>query len=179
MIEGAQPDPLLRDHLSLFVPQTSGGPILDLACGNGHNGLFLASQGLPVILADISEEALDRAGKLAEKMGVEAAFWQVDLEKADQDPLEADFFSAIVVFRYLHRPLIPYIRKALKKEGVLVYETYTLDQARFGKPHNPDFLLKPGELSSWFEDWEIAHYFEGIKQDPERAIAQIVCRKRE
>jgi hypothetical protein len=29
-----------------------------------------------------------------------------------------------------------------------------------------------------FADWEIIHYFEGIKENPTRAVAQIVCRKK-
>jgi hypothetical protein len=65
----------------------------------------------------------------------------------------------------------------LKKKGVLIYETYTVRQPQFGKPHDPDFLLKPEELRDWFVDWEIIYYFEGIKENPKRAIAQIVCRK--
>ncbi len=44
-------------------------------------------------------------------------------------------------------------------------------------PHNPDFLLKPGELSGWFKDWQVIHYFEGLLENPQRAMAQIVCRK--
>ena len=82
-----------------------------------------------------------------------------------------------MIFRYLHRPLISCIKKALKKGGVLIYETYTVWQPQFGKPNNPDFLLKPEELRNWFIDWEIIYYFEGIKENPKRAIAQIVCRK--
>jgi len=52
-----------------------------------------------------------------------------------------------------------------------------VDQPQFGKPHNPEHLLKPGELMTWFGEWDIIHYFEGIKQNPPRAIAQMVCRK--
>jgi tellurite methyltransferase len=101
----------------------------------------------------------------------------VDLEREGIDPLPQDSYGGILVFRYLHRPLIPSIRKALGKGGILIYETFTVEQPKFAKPHNPDFLLKPGELHHWFEDWDIIHAFEGIKDDPKRAVAQIVCRK--
>jgi hypothetical protein len=93
------------------------------------------------------------------------------------NPLPEDFYKGILVFRYLHRPLIPCINKALIKGGILIYETFTIEQPKFGKPHNPEFLLNPGELLEWFKDWEIIHHFEGIKEDPKRAVAQIVCRK--
>jgi hypothetical protein len=69
------------------------------------------------------------------------------------------------------------MKKALKKGGILIYETFTVEQPKFGKPHNPNFLLILGELGEWFEGWEIIHYFEGIKDNPKRSVAQIVCRK--
>jgi SAM-dependent methyltransferase len=163
--------------LDLLTGKTLNGPILDLACGDGRNGIFLATKGLEVILCDISEDVLKRARRAAEINQVKVKIWQLDLEKEGANPLSQDFFGAILVFRYLHRPLIPCIKKALKAGGILIYETFTVEQPKFGKPHNPHFLLKPGELQGWFEDWEIIHQFEGILKNPERAMAQIVCRK--
>jgi hypothetical protein len=104
------------------------------------------------------------------------SLWQVDLRRGEE-PLQDDDYGAILVFRYLHRPLMPCIKKALKKDGIIIYETFTVDQAQLGKPKNPDFLLRHGELLKWFEGWEVIYQFEGILQNPERAIAQIVCRK--
>jgi tellurite methyltransferase len=173
------PDNLLLDHLELFSRENMRGPVLDLACGNGHNGVFLGTMGLEVVLADISKRALDRARALARKRGVSARIWQVDLEEEERNPLAPDAFGAVLVFRYLHRPLIPCIKKAMVPGGVLVYETFTAEQSRFGKPRNPDHLLKPGELLGWFKEWKIIHHFEGIKGHPRKAIAQIVCTKAE
>lgn len=172
-----EPDILLREHLSLFSDKMKDLPLLDLACGDGHNGLFLASKGFSMILADRSEEALKQAGESAASLGVAVTLRHVDLEKENSNPFENDTFSAVLVFRYLHRPLIPCIRKSLRKGGLLVYETFTAEQAQFGKPKNPEHLLNPGELFSWFQDWEIIHSFEGIKENPRKAVAQIVCRK--
>ena len=114
---------------------------------------------------------------MAAEIGVTIETWQVDLEGKGINPLPEESYGGILVFNYLHRPLIPCIKKALKDGAILIYETFTTDQPRFGKPHNPDFLLKPGELRKWFKDWRIIHYFEGIKHDPERSVAQIVCQK--
>ena len=169
------PDSLLMDHVNLC--NGINGPVLDLACGDGHNGVFLASRGCGVVLADVSEEALAEARTLAEEQGAKVSLWKVDLEKGEENPLQDDDYGAIVVFRYLHRPLMPGIKRALKKDGIIVYETFTVDQAQFGKPKNPDFLLRHGELLKWFEGWEVIYQFEGILQNPERAIAQIVCVK--
>ncbi len=174
-----RPAELLVQHWSLFKEKGIGGPILDLACGDGHNGVFLATKGLPVICCDISEEALSRARTLAAENRARVEFWRVDLEVEKTNPLPQEFYGGILVFRYLHRPLIPYIKKALGKGGILVYETFTIQQPKFGKARNPDFLLRPGELDGWFRDWEIIFHFEGIKEGPKRAVAQIVCKKPE
>ncbi len=168
---------LLQQMADLIYREAPPGPILDLACGEGRNGIFLAKKGLPLILADNSPEALARAAALAKESGVAPRIWQVDLEKEGINPLEKDAYGAILVFRYLHRSLIPCIRKGLRQRGILVYETFTVDQTHYGKPHNPNFLLKPGELRAWFADWEIIYYYEGIRLAPTRAVAQLVCRK--
>ncbi len=172
-----EPDELLNTYITLFDSPKITGPILDLACGDGHNGIFLAKRNLKVICCDISAEALEQVRKLATMSGAEVETWQVDLEKDSSNPLPPDYYGGMVVFRYLHRPLINCIKKSIKKGGVLVYETYTFRQACFGKPHNPNFLLNAEELRRWFADWDIIHYFEGIKENPKRAVAQIVCRK--
>ena len=175
--EDPGPDELLTQYSDLFSYNLKDHPILDLACGDGHNGIFLASKGLSVVLADRSEEAISRARLNARAAGVSVEFWQVDLEQEGVNPLEGRIFSAVLVFRYLHRPLIPCIRKSLKQGGILMYETFTTEQARFGKPKNPAHLLKAGELLSWFHDWEVIYSFEGIIGIPPKAVAQIVCRK--
>jgi SAM-dependent methyltransferase len=172
-----RPAQLLLDHWALFEKEKQDGPILDLACGDGHNGVFLASKGFSVTCWDVSSNALSLARKSAADHGVKITFRQVDLESKGNNPLPEDTFEGIMVFRYLYRPLIDCIKKALKKRGILIYETFTVEQVKFSKPHHPDFLLKQGELSEWFVDWHIFHHFEGIISDPERAVAQIVCRK--
>lgn len=169
-------NPLVVRFSPLLQDEGLEGPILDLACGRGENGLFLAGLNLPVILADRSSEALEEARRSAEERGLHAQFWEVDLETGE-DLLKKEWYRAILVFRYLHRPLIPYLREGIRKGGILIYETFTIEQPQYGKPHNPDFLLQPGELAGRFQDWEVIHYFEGILEDPRRAMAQLVCRK--
>jgi tellurite methyltransferase len=171
------PDQLLLDYVSLFTQHKPGVPILDLASGEGHNGIFLATKGLVVILCDRSQKALRRAANLARKNHVRVKLWQVDLEEAGADPLPREAFAGILVFHYLHRPLIPGIKRSIEKGGILLYETFTTAQAQFGRPKNPDFLLNPGELYAWFQDWEVIHHFEGTLENPTRAISQIVGRK--
>ncbi len=172
-----EPAALLKEYADLFVKNPLPGPVLDLACGNGRNGIYLATLGVAVEMCDISCEALSRARELARQKGVAPRFVVLDLEKEGAAPLKKDAYGGVVVFRYLHRPLVPAIRNAIRPSGVLIYETFTVDQVRYGKPTNPDFLLERNELRRWFADWEILHYAEGVQPDPERAVAQLVCRK--
>jgi tellurite methyltransferase len=174
MLEQAK---LLEEFSGLLTREELPGPVLDLASGDGHNGVYLATLGLQVTCCDRSGEALETASRLASEHGVHIRTWQADLEVAGVNPLPVEAFGAIVVFRYLHRPLLSCIRKALRHGGILVYETFTVDQSKFGKPRNPAHLLESGELREAFADWEVLHWFEGEKTDPLRAVAQIVCRR--
>jgi tellurite methyltransferase len=172
-----KPASLLTEYWPLFQQASRLGPVIDLACGQGRNGLFLAAKGIPVVLIDRSAARLAEARHLARQAGLAADIRQLDLEKAGTDPMEGLAGGGIMVFRYLHRPLIPAIRRSIRSGGILIYETFTRDQRRYGKPVNPDYLLQPQELNGWFQDWRILHYFEGLKEKPPRAVAQIVCRK--
>lgn len=173
----SKPSQLLLDYAYLLTREPLTGPVLDLACGNGRNGVFLAQKNLSVICCDSSQEALDKARKLATDSNATVKLWHIDLEQKGVNPLSEDRYGGILVFQYLHRPLIPCIKKALKGGGIGIYETFTNEQPKFGKPHNPDFLLRPGELFEWFRGWEVLYYFEGTKEKPRRALAQIVYRK--
>jgi SAM-dependent methyltransferase len=167
----------LTDHLELLKKLDRSLPVLDLACGNGRNGLALAAQGVSVVFADRSAESLQIVEHHLLEAGLPGRTWQVDLEQADINPLAGQRYAAVLGFRYLHRPLFPSLLESVTPGGVVIYQTFTIEQRRFGRPRNPDFLLQPGELQEYFEDWETIHYFEGVVQDPERAIARIVARK--
>lgn len=171
-----EPAHLLKDHWRLITDSNLHGPVLDLACGYGHNAIYLALKGITVSCCDKSADALKKARAMAKGYDVNIDIWKADLEQEDyNNPLKDKTYASIIVFRYLHRPLIPFIIEALSPKGILMYETFTVTQTRFGKPHNPKHLLNSGELLDWFKGWHIFHYFEGIRQAPQRAVAQIVC----
>mgnify|MGYP000418647940 FL=1 len=168
---------LLETYFHELKNAPSDQNILDLACGEGRNGLFLAQKGLPVTFADHSESALSNISNTLNQTGGCHTIWPVDLELPDINPFAGKVFSSALIFRYLHRPIIPFLINAVAPGGIVVYETFTLDNKQFGRPNNPQFLLKQGELQDWFNGWETLHYFEGILPAPDRAVAQIVCRK--
>ena len=173
----------LADNSGLFDNLQIGNGVLDLACGEGRNGLFLVSHNVPVLFADNNEAhlqsilpELESAAPSAKK----SACWLIDFEaevREGRNPLIGKSFDAVIVFNYLHRPLFPFIREAIRPGGLIVYETFTVDQKRFGRPRNPDFLLRPDELTQAFAGWELIESFEGEVSNPERAIARLIARK--
>jgi SAM-dependent methyltransferase len=159
-----------------LLAEAPAGSIVDLACGKGRNGLYLACLGLPVVFWDVNEEALRVVSERAAELGVPAPTRRIDLETG-ASPFGDGALAGAVVVNYLHRPLFGPLKAALKPGGVVIYETFTTDQARFGKPTNPDFLLRHGELAERFADFEIVASWEGELGEPRRAVARIAARK--
>lgn len=167
-----EPDPwLLRVH-----PLLPGGRALDIASGRGRNALFLAEQGMSVTALDVSEEALAQLGREATRRGLKVVTRRVDLEA---DPrLPAELFDLVIDFFYLHRPLLPLLRHAVRPGGVAVLRTFSHAGPFPGGPKNPEFVLRPGELLEMFAGWEILLHEEGM--EPSRkggSLAGIVARR--
>jgi hypothetical protein len=164
-------------------------PILDLACGQGRNGLFLSSRNLPVVYADRNADALAKVESSLDEIGLvsrdQSELFQVDLEVPSAKRSHSLFnqnYSSVLVFRYLHRPLMPWVLNSISDQGLLIYETFTVNNRQYGRPNNPDFLLEANELIQWLEQdsnatWQVLHHFEGYQANPDRDIAQLVARK--
>ncbi len=163
------PAPFLVENLNL-LPK---GRVLDVAMGNGRNAIFLAQNGFQVEGIDLSREAVGMALERAEERGVEISAGIVDLE--DDFRIEGEY-DLIICFNYLHRPLIPVLKKGLRRDGMIIYETYIVDQPRFGKPKNPAHLLRHNELLDLFREFRCLRYHEGIFEN-RKALAGIIAQK--
>lgn len=163
------------DFLVEQVGQLPKGRALDIASGEGRNSVYLAKKGFRVEAVDISVVGLRKAQKLAAENGVKVQTTNADLNKY---PIKPNTYSAILNFYYLQRSIFPRIKAGLKKGGVLIFETYLVDQLKNpgGNTFEKDFLLEPGELKKAFADFEILHYAE--KNDGKRAVASLVARKK-
>ncbi len=147
-----------------WAPRVERGPVLDLACGSGRHARFFRDRGLEVVAVDREPVELE---------GIE--FVRVNLEDGSPWPLEGRRFGAIVVVNYLHRPLFARLAGSLEAGGVLIYETFMLGNERFGRPSNPDFLLRPGELREAFAGLEELGFEEGEVERPKPAMVQRIC----
>ena len=167
-----EPSKWLVDHGHLLPAR---GDALDVACGSGRNALWLARRGLRTRAVDRNADAIVRLRDVADREGLPVAGDVLDLEAGD-GTLPHTAFDLIVVVHYLHRPLFPALRAALRPGGVLVYETFTLHQALRGRPTNPDFLLLPGELSSLVAPLDVLASREGEFEG--KMLASVIARRR-
>ena len=148
----------------------AGGRVLEVAAGSGRNARWLAARGHPVEAVDRDADALSAVAGVA---GV--AVRVADIETGPW-PYRDQHFAGIVVTNYLHRPLFADLIAALAPGGVLIYETFAAGNERYGRPRNPDFLLRPGELLQITHGRLEVIAYENLAVDaPRPAMVQRVC----
>jgi len=147
-----------------WAPLITHGTVLDVACGRGRHARYFLARGLKVVAID--RELQDIPG---------ARFIRADLEDGSPWPLAGERFEGIVVTNYLHRPLLATLGESLAEGGVLIYETFMLGHERYGRPSNPAFLLRPGELLQAFRGLRVEGFEEGPVAEPKPAMIQRLC----
>lgn len=165
---GRDPIPFLKDHVHLLPKGTA----LDLAMGEGRNGVFLATKGFQVTGVDISEAGFKRAHALAEENGVSITTVVADLEQYD---IPAKTYDVILCTYYLQRDLFPKIVAALKPGGMAVIETYTVDHLRYRPTFNKAYLLERNELLTLLPGLRVLRYQE--VDTGEAAFASLLAQK--
>ena len=171
---GKEPLKFLKEKLHFLVR----GKALVLAMGEGRNAVFLAGNGFDVDGCDISEKAIEKAKLFARESGVALNAFATDLEEYK---ISADQYDLITCFYYTQKSLIPQIKEGLKKGGMVMFETYSIDQLKYGKdapgPKNPAYLLKHNELLDSFGDFRILYYREGEIADQKSVVSLIAQKK--
>lgn len=166
--QSTPPSPWLRRFLPLLRPK---GRVLDLAAGRGRHTRLLREAGHQVVAVDRDTAAL-RAAWSGDSL---CEIIEMDLEDGGSWQLGGGY-DAIVVTNYLHRPLLPALAPALAEGAVLIYATFMVGQERFGRPANPDFLLRPGELLAVFmHRLAIAAFEQGEVRTPSPAMVQRIA----
>ena len=152
---------------SHLVPTSSR--VLDVASGAGRHTQWFAKRGCRVTAIDRDEAAVAGLHEVARVVlaDIESGPW----------PLPGERFDTIVVTHYLWRPLWPTLMDALAPGGLLIYETFALGHERHGKPSNPNFLLRPGELLELASGLHIVAYEDGLLTEPPRRMQRLVARR--
>lgn len=161
-----------------FLPGVrAGGRILDVGCGSGRH-LSLAL-GAGYIVTGIDKDTSRARDRLTDENGrwpSNADLVELDLEDGSPFPVPEGTCDGVIVTNYLWRPILPGIVSAVSDAGVLIYETFALGNARFGKPSNPQFLLKPGELLEIVTGRLTPIAYEHVYlQDPDRYVQRIAA----
>jgi SAM-dependent methyltransferase len=144
-----------------------GGSVLDVACGSGRHVRWFAERGCRVTGVDRDAAALAPLAAVAETL-------VADIENGPW-PLPGRRFDAVIVANYLWRPLFATLRDSVAEGGVLIWETFADGNQSVGKPSNPDFLLRPGELLAAVAPLRVVAYEDGFLAAPPRFVQRIAA----
>jgi SAM-dependent methyltransferase len=132
---------------------------------------WFADRGHRVTGIDRSAQAIEAVAKLGTAV-------LADIENAPWPLIQggvAQQFDAVVVTNYLWRPLFGVMAQSVAPSGVLIYETFAMGNESVGKPANPDFLLRPGELLGAFEGLRTVAFEDGFLPDPPRYVQRLAA----
>ena len=164
---GEKPIPFLVDNIHILKK----GKALDVAMGEGRNGVYLATQGFDVTGLDISEKGLEKAHALAAKNNVKIKTQVVDLETVEFEP---DSYDLIICTYYMNRGLFKKFYDALKPEGMVLVETYNIDYLKY-REFNAKWALNTNELLDIFKGMRIHRYRD--YDDAREAYSSIIAQK--
>lgn len=158
-------DPPPARFLVQQLPRLPKGKVLDVASGTGRHALFLASVGYQVDAVDRDSKALAQLSSVVQGrqlMGITTQIVDLEPSPPHTPNLGHEAYDVILVFFYLTRPLFPHIIDALKPGGILLYETFLIDNhLHYQHPRRKEFCLAHNELMALASDLRILHYDEG------------------
>lgn len=158
---GVEPNEFLKEQLGL-IP---AGRILFPGEGEGRNAVYAAKSGWQVDAFDWSDEAKNKAVKLAERFGVSVDYQVGDLGQIDLPDSAYDAVALVFVHfpadkrRQFHRLLL----RSLKPNGTVILEGFRKEHIRWnsqnervGGPKYPSMLFSIDELQDDFAGLEIS-----------------------
>ncbi|MBS3757310.1 MAG: class I SAM-dependent methyltransferase [Desulfobacterales bacterium] len=180
---GIEVRPEFSDHFK--DKDLEGMSALDLGCGEGRYGLYLAEKGCRVVGVDRSGVGLEKLEKLASKKGVPIETRRTDLSEFDFPTASFDIIVAATVLDHLRdavrRRTVKGIKTALKPGGILYANVFTVadpgyklkkgNPGRISAAHVSDtaagiaHYFAKDELKSVFADFSIINYYENVEPD--------------
>jgi tellurite resistance protein-related protein len=159
-IFGTEPHDFVRG-VRPYLPAT--GRALDLATGEGRNGVFLAQCGLSAEGVDSSPVAVAKAEKMAALKGVDFAVRVADITVMRMPPGHYAVISSVCCHfaEPVRSRLARSIVDALVSDGLFIGVFYHPEQAALEKgPKDPTVLADMAELQTAFGglEWLIAEH---------------------
>jgi SAM-dependent methyltransferase len=155
LVWSAEPNALFAD----LVRGLEVGCALDVACGEGRNGLWLAELGWQVTGVDFSSVAISKAAKIAKHRGLEIDWIAHNIAT---DGVNFELFDLVAVL-FLHTGFAErehWMRRvvsAVKPGGVFVYIGH--DPQNIGRgvggPQDARYLPSADEVREYLDDFSV------------------------
>lgn len=166
MNELAPPSSFFAANREVLRKAARLGPVADLACGRGRHAVAAARDGLSTVAVDRNPDFLASLQARASRESLPLYGLRWDLETPLGVPFSPGCCGAVLVFRFLYRPLARALSELLAPGAILLYETFTTRQLELGTgPRDRAFLLEPGELPGLFPSLEVVTFEEGSHDD--------------
>ena len=133
------------------------GKALDLASGLGANALFLAQHNMESHAWDISSIAIEKLKEISNSLNLNI---NTEVRDVVTSPPEENSFDVIVVSHFLDRQIMPNIIAALRKNGLLFYQTFTKLRVQETGPSSDKYRLGKNELLDLCKDLDTIVYRE-------------------
>lgn len=144
-------EPFLRENIALLDRNCQ---ILDLACGDGRNAIYLLKEGYDVLGVDFSDEALKRLEYFASSENLNPKIMKLDLENL-QELLKLGEFGTILINHYKPSDKIfKNLDKLLLPNGILIMCTFNYRQ-NLEKGFPRKYCLEENELVDFNENLKL------------------------
>ena len=168
-----KPSSWVVDELSSFHEYKNKMVILDLACGEGRHSIYASKNNHSVVAVD---KDLEKLKSFSDYPNIKIICF--DIENENNWPINYKF-DVVIVVNYLYRENFQKILNLVKLGGYLIYETFAQGNQIYGRPKNPNFLLKKNELKSLLDsNFELLRFTHGIDTFPKLSMKQKCIAKR-
>ena len=168
-----KPSYWIVNELEILFQNYKSYEILDLASGYGRHSKYIASKNHNVVAVD---NKITKLKTFSNHKRIKSICFNMETE--DKWPFKTEF-DIVIVVNYLFRNNFDKILKLVKLNGYLLYETFSLGNEKYGKPSNPDFLLKKNEFKKLIgKNFEIMKYLNVNEEYPQKSIKQKCLAKR-
>ncbi len=173
MMSNINPSDWIVNQVEFITKNNQIPSIIDIASGDGRHSTYFANKGYNILSIDNDFKKLKSYSNFKNINTI-----CFDLENDNFWPISITF-DIVLVVNYLYRKNFKNILKLVKKNGYLIYETFCVGNEKYGKPSNPDYLLKNNELKNLItERFVIKRFYQGLVENNIKSYKQMFLAKR-